>query len=98
MKQERLLQILRRPHISEKSAMAADSSNQYTFSVLPGAQKSEIKEAIEGFFSVSVESVKVMNVKGKTKRTRNGMGRRSDWKKAIVRLAEGQEIDFTVVE
>lgn len=94
--QERLLNVLRAPHISEKSAIAAEL-NQYVFKVAVDATKSEVKAAVESVFEVSVEDVRVVNVKGKTKRTRTGMGRRNDWKKAYVRVAAGQEIDFTAV-
>ena len=94
--QERLLNVLRSPHISEKSAIAAEIS-QYVFKVAVDATKAEISAAVELVFEVSVEDVRVVNVKGKTKRTRTGMGRRNDWKKAYVRIAAGQEIDFTAV-
>ncbi len=93
--QERLLNVIRAPHISEKTAMAGEQDNQYVFKVSVDATKPEIKAAVESVFSVNVEQVRVVNVKGKTRRTRNGLGRRSDWKKAYVSLAEGQQIDFT---
>lgn len=93
MNQERLLKVLLGPVISEKAAIAGES-NQVIFKVVPDAQKPEIKAAVESLFKVTVEEVRVLNVKGKTKRTRHGIGRRSDWKKAYVRLTEGQEIDF----
>ena len=95
MNQERLLTLIQRPHISEKAAVAVEKNNQYVFRVRSEATKPEIKAAVESVFDVKVEKVQVLNVKGKTKRTRNGVGRRSDWKKAYVRLAAGQEIDFT---
>lgn len=98
MNLERIYKVLLAPVVSEKSAQVADASNQVVFKVLPSATKGEIKAAIEKLYSVTVEGVQVLNVKGKTKRTRFGMGRRSDWKKAYVRLAEGQEIDFAVAE
>lgn len=94
--QERLLTVLRAPHISEKSAIAAEV-NQYVFKVAIDATKAEVKAAVESVFEVSVENVRVVNMKGKTKRTRTGMGRRNDWKKAYVRIAAGQQIDFTAV-
>ena len=96
--QERLYKVLLAPVVSEKSSMAAESSNQVVFKVTTDAQKSEIKAAVEKLFNVTVASVKTLNVKGKTKRTRHGLGKRSDWKKAYVRLAEGQDIDFAVAE
>lgn len=93
--QERLLNVIRAPHISEKSAMATELANQYVFKVATDATKPEIKAAVESVFSVTVESVKVVNQKGKVRRTRTGPGRRNDWKKAYVSLADGQQIDFT---
>ena len=98
MNQERLYKVLLGPVVSEKSAMAGEDANLVVFKVLPDAVKPEIKAAVEKMFSVKVEDVRVLNVKGKTKRTRHGMGRRSDWKKAYVRLEQGQDIDFAVVE
>ncbi|TQV67313.1 50S ribosomal protein L23 [Exilibacterium tricleocarpae] len=98
MNQERLLKVLLGPVVSEKSATAGDLGNQVVFKVLKDAAKPEIKAAVEKLFSVTVEEVRVLNVKGKTKRTRHGLGKRSDWKKAYVRLAEGQDIDFAVAE
>lgn len=95
MNQERLLNVIRAPHISEKTAMATELANQYVFKVAVDATKPEIKAAVETIFSVSVEKVQVVNTKGKERRTKNGIGRRSDWKKAYVSLTEGQQIDFT---
>ena len=94
MNRERLYQVLLSPHISEKSAMGADVENRFVFKVVSGAAKSEIKEAVEFLFEVKVTDVSVMNVKGKRKRHGSREGRRSDWKKAYVRLAPGQDIDF----
>ena len=98
MNLERLYKVVLGPVVSEKTAIVAEESNQVVFKVLNDANKAEIKAAVEKLFSVNVEGVRVLNVKGKTKRTRFGMGRRSDWKKAYVRLAEGQEIDFATGE
>jgi len=98
MNLERLYKVVLGPVVSEKTAIVAEESNQVVFKVLSDANKAEIKAAVEKLFSVNVEGVRVLNVKGKTKRTRFGMGRRSDWKKAYVRLAEGQEIDFATGE
>jgi large subunit ribosomal protein L23 len=98
MSQERLYKVLLGPVISEKAAMAGDASNQVVFKVLRNAAKQEIKAAVEKLFDVKVEEVRTLVVKGKSKRTRHGLGQRSDWKKAYVRLAEGQEIDFAVAE
>jgi large subunit ribosomal protein L23 len=98
MNQERIYKVLLGPVVSEKSAAAGESSNQVVFKVLPNASKLEIKTAVQALFDVKVESVRVLNVKGKTKRTRHGLGIRSDWKKAYVRLEQGQDIDFAVAE
>lgn len=98
MNLERIYKVILGPVVSEKSAIVADVSNQVVFKVLPTANKAEIRAAVEKLFSVNVVNVQTVNVKGKTKRTRFGLGRRSDWKKAYVRLAEGQEIDFATAE
>lgn len=98
MKQERLMKILLSPHVSEKSAMLGDISNQVVFKVAKDATKSEIKGAVEFLFSVKVRAVRVVNVKGKHKRFGRIFGRRSDWKKAYVALETGHEIDFIGLE
>jgi large subunit ribosomal protein L23 len=94
MNQERLMKVLLGPVISEKSAMAADSSSQFAFRVLPDATKREIGRAVELMFDVEVDSVQVLNVKGKTKRFGGRLGRRPDSRKAYVRLKPGHDIDF----
>ena len=94
MNQERLMKILLAPHVSEKTSMAADKHNQVAFKVAPDATKTEIKSAVELLFETKVKRVTVSNVKGKKKRFGALKGHRSDWKKAYVALAEGQEIDF----
>ena len=94
MSKERLLKVLLAPLISEKSVNAADSGNQFAFKVAKDATKPEIKAAVEMLFEVNVEKVQVLNVKGKSKRFGQRMGKRSDWKKAYVRLAAGQDINF----
>ncbi|MBX2807960.1 MAG: 50S ribosomal protein L23 [Cellvibrionaceae bacterium] len=93
MNQQRLYKILLAPVISEKAVGAGDA-NQVAFKVSRDACKPEIKAAIEKMFNVEVEAVKTLVIKGKRKRTRFGLGKCSDWKKAYVRLAEGHEIDF----
>lgn len=98
MNQERLYKIILGPVVSEKAAALGESSNQVVFKVITDAQKPEIKAAVEQLFEVKVEDVRVMNVKGKTKRTRHGVGVRSDWKKAYVRLEQGQDIDFVFAD
>ncbi len=98
MNRERIYKVLLGPVVSEKASLAADAGNQVVFKVLPSATKLEIKNAVQALFDVKVEQVRVLNVKGKTRRTRFGIGRRSDWKKAYVRLAQGQDIDFAAAE
>ena len=94
MSKERLMKILLSPVVSEKSAMAADSANQFGFKVVVGATKPEIAQAVELLFDVKVKNVRTVNVKGKQKRFGAVMGRRNNWKKAYVRLQEGHDIDF----
>lgn len=94
MNKERLMKILLSPVISEKSAMAADSANQFAFKVTTDASKPEIAQAVELMFDVKVDSVRTVNVKGKNKRFGATLGRRNNWKKAYVRLQEGHDIDF----
>lgn len=94
MNQERLMQILLTPHVSEKASVVADANGQHVFKVLKDANKTEIKQAVESLFEVKVAQVRVMNVKGKTKRFSNREGKRSDWRKAYVTLEKGQDIDF----
>lgn len=94
MNQERVFKVLLGPHISEKATTVAERNNQVVFKVAPDATKPEIKAAVEQLFDVKVEGVQVSNLKGKRKRTRFGMGKRSDLRKAYVRLQEGQDIDF----
>ena len=98
MSQEKILTVLRAPHISEKTVRAQETSNQYAFEVATTATKADIKTAVEKLFDVKVQSVNVLNVKGKNKAFRNRNGRRGDWRKAYVTLAEGQSIDVTTVK
>ncbi len=90
--QERLMTVIRGPHLSEKAHMAAEK-NQVVLKVRTDATKTEIKQAVEFLFEVKVDNVQVVNVKGKTKRFGQIKGRRSDWKKAYVRLAEGSSLE-----
>ena len=90
--------IIKRPVITEKSQRLRMESNRYTFEVDPRANKSEIKKAVELLFDVQVEGVQVINYRGKNKRFGMTRGRRNDWKKAYVRLAEGSQIDFLGTE
>ncbi|MFN4225724.1 MAG: 50S ribosomal protein L23 [Hyphomonas sp.] len=86
--------VIRRPLITEKSTLVAEQ-NKIVFEVAPGADKKAIKEAVEALFKVSVTKVNTLTQKGKTKRFRGFLGRRSDVKKAIVTLAEGQSVDIS---
>ncbi|OOV86047.1 50S ribosomal protein L23 [Oceanospirillum linum] len=98
MNQERIFKVLLGPHVSEKAAVVADLNNQYVFKVAADATKPEIKKAVEALFEVNVTGVSTVNVKGKTKRTARGIGRRKGFRKAYVSVAEGQEIDFAGAE
>jgi large subunit ribosomal protein L23 len=98
MNQERLMNVLLEPHVSEKSSNAGEKANQMVFKVATDATKTEIKQAVELLFEVKVDDVQVANVKGKTKRSQTGVGRRKDWKKAYIRLQEGQDINFVGAE
>jgi large subunit ribosomal protein L23 len=95
MNEERIMQVLLAPHLTEKSANVADKGNYYTFKVIKTATKNEVKQAVELMFNVAVTSVQVLNSKGKSKRMGARFGKRKDTKKAYVRLEAGQEIDFT---
>ena len=98
MNQERVFQVLIGPHVSEKAALAADTSNQYVFRVAVDATKLEVKKAVEQLFKVNVSDVQTLNVKGKVKRNRFGYSKKPSWKKAYVRLEQGQDIDFAGAE
>ncbi|MBL4720755.1 MAG: 50S ribosomal protein L23 [Alphaproteobacteria bacterium] len=91
---ERMYDLLRSPVITEKSTLGSEH-NQVTFRVPMNATKPEIKAAVEGLFEVKVEAVNTLIQKGKTKRFKGQLGRRSDYKKAVVRLAEGHTVDVT---
>jgi len=96
--QERLMNVLLAPQISEKATYVAEKNEQVIFRVVSDATKPEIKAAVELMFKVNVENVQVAVVKGKQKRFGKFMGRRKDWKKAYVCLAPGQEINFAAGE
>jgi large subunit ribosomal protein L23 len=96
--QDRLLQVILAPQITEKATHVADKHQQIAFKVRTDATKPEIKAAVELMFKVEVQAVTVANVKGKEKRSGRVMGRRKDWKKAYVRLKPGQEINFAAGE
>lgn len=94
MSEERLLKVLLAPHISEKGTTAGEKNNQIVFRVATDATKPEIKRAVEKLFKVEVDSVQVVNQKGKSKRFGAIYGRRNHWKKAYVCLKAGHDIDF----
>ena len=94
MNQQRLMQVLLAPQISEKATYVADKHEQVVFRVAPDATKPEVKAAVELLFKVTVESVQIANVKGKKKKFGRFMGARKNWKKAYVCLTAGQEINF----
>ncbi|WP_110687690.1 50S ribosomal protein L23 [Salinicola aestuarinus] len=98
MNQERVYKVLLGPHMTEKAARAAEN-NQYVFKVAQDATKPEIKKAVETLFGKKVAGVQVLNVKGKTKRTRFGTGLRKGYRKAYVTLAAGETLeDFSGAE
>ncbi|VFP83021.1 50S ribosomal protein L23 [Candidatus Erwinia haradaeae] len=94
--EERLLRILRAPHVSEKASSLMDKDNTIVFKVTKDASKVEIKSAIKSIFKVEVDSVNTLLVKGKIKRHKKRLGRRKDWKKAYISLKEGQNITDVV--
>jgi large subunit ribosomal protein L23 len=94
LSREAMYQVIRSPLITEQATMLSEHG-QFVFRVAPGATKTEIKAAVEGLFGVTVLAVNTLVQKGKTKRFKGRPGRRSDVKKAFVRLAAGQSIDFT---
>jgi large subunit ribosomal protein L23 len=95
---DRLMNVVLAPVVSEKSTMVADKNRQYVFRVADHATKPEIKAAIELMFKTKVDDVTVLNVRGKERRFGRLTGRRRNWKKAYVRLAAGQEINFAATE
>ncbi len=94
MNQERLLQIILTPHISEKATVAADKQNVYVFQVVESASKPEIKDAVEFLFNTKVKAVRVVNVRPKKKLFRGVKGERKGWKKAYVTLQSDQKLDI----
>jgi len=91
---ERLMNLLLAPHVTEKTSMGVQQRNQYAFKVRRDATRTEVKAAVELMFGVKVEGVQVVNEPGKTRRFGRTVGRTQDWKKAYVRLAAGQAIDY----
>ena len=98
MNTERLWQVILAPIVTEKATFVADKNQQIAFRVVPDATKPEIKAAVELLFKVQVESVQVLNRKGKNKRFGRFTGRRRNERKAYVSLVDGQEIDFAEVK
>lgn len=94
IEQIQLASVLYAPIVSEKSSNAADQNNQFVFKVKKSATKLQIKNAVELMFGVEVAAVRVLNVKGKIKRFGRTLGKRSDWKKAYVKLQSGHNIEL----
>ena len=94
MNQERIYQVVFGPHVTEKTVGMSESANMQAFKVSVDATKLEIKKAIEQLFEVKVDEVRTVKVKGKQKNFGKRAGKRKDWKKAYVKLAEGQSLDI----
>ena len=94
MTREQLMGVLIAPHVTEKTSLAMQNHNQYTFRVSRDATKPDIKKAVELMFEVKVAAVQVVNEPGKSRRFGKTVGRTQDWKKAYVSLAQGQTIDY----
>ena len=91
-----LYKVIKAPYLTEKVSSLMGSENQYAFKVDINATKLQIKHAIEGYYSVNVEKINIIKVKGKTKRSRFRITKKSDWKKVYVRLAEGHSIEVGI--
>ena len=98
MNDAKLYSIIRAPRVSEKTARLQEVSNQYVFEIAKTATKADVKAAVEQIFDVKVEAVNVVNVKGKNKSFKFRTGKRGDWRKAYVKLAEGQSIDVMMAK
>ena len=94
MNKEQLMGVLIAPHVTEKTSLAMQNHNQYTFRVRRDASKTDIRKAIELMFDVKVAGVQVVNEPGKARRFGRTVGRTQDWKKAYVSLSPGQTIDY----
>ena len=86
--------VIREPHVTEKANLQKEEANQISFKVHPRANKIEVRQAVETLFKKKVVDVKTINVRGKRRRIGRNVGRRSRWRKAIVRLAPGETIEF----
>ena len=95
MRADHIFQVLLSPHVTEKTSMAGHAYRQFVFKVAKRSNKAEIKKAVESLFNVVVRSVRTVNVKGKTVRFGQTMGKHGDWKKAYITLAEGHDIDLS---
>ena len=95
---DQLFQVLIAPVVTEKSTRVSEDNGQVVFNVLADANRHDVKAAIEQAFEVEVESVRILNVKGKNKRFGRSLGKRSDRKKAYVRLKPGNDIDFAAFQ
>ena len=91
-------EVIRAPRVSEKTARLQEVSNQYVFEIAKTATKADVKAAVEQIFEVTVKAVNVVNVKGKNKSFKFRSGKRGDWRKAYVTLAEGQSIDVMMAK
>jgi large subunit ribosomal protein L23 len=94
LKENKLANVLLAPVVSEKSSISADINKCFVFKVQKLATKEQVRNAVELMFGVEVDAVRVLNVKGKVKRFGRSLGKRSDWKKAYVKLKQGHDIDF----
>ena len=91
---DKLIHIVKRPIISEKSTVSTENANAYSFEVDHEANRQQIREAVEKLFSVKIKNVRTMMMHGKVKRSSRSVYKRPNWKKAIVTLKEGQKIQF----
>ena len=89
-----IYQVIKEPHITEKASLQKENDNQISFKVHKNAVKIEIKRAVENLLKTKVINVRTMNVRGKRRRLGKSVGKRADWKKAIVNLAPGESIEF----
>lgn len=89
-----IYQVIKEPHITEKSNVQKEGTNQVSFKVHRRANKIEIRQAVETFLKAKVLDVRTMNVRGKRRRMGKSLGKRPDWKKAVVKLAPGENIEF----
>lgn len=94
MKQERLLNVILAPHISEKTSRATEKRNEYVFRVIKDATKPEVKDAVEQLFNTKVDSVRMVNVRPKTRQFKQVQGKKKGWRKAYVTLQKDQKLDI----